>query len=83
MLLIIYLDDTLLIVLTAELCLAQGKLLVKLLQDLGFLVNVNKSVLTPTQRIIFLGFVIDSGNMTIPLPEEKQLAIKFRRPIHC
>ena len=54
---------------------AQGKFLMKLLQDLGFLVNMNKSVLTPTQRIIFLGFLIDSVNMTISLPEEKQLAI--------
>ena len=43
----------------------------KLLQNLGFLVNINKSVLTPTQRIIFLGFLIDSVNMTISLPEEK------------
>ena len=75
MLLIIYLDDILLIAPTADLCLAQGKFLMKLLQDLGFLVNMNKSVLTPTQRIIFLGFLIDSVNMTISLPEEKQLAI--------
>ena len=75
MLLIIYLDDILLIAPTANLCLAQGKFLMKLLQDLGFLVNMNKSVLTPTQRIIFLGFLIDSVNMTISLPEEKQLAI--------
>ena len=65
MLLIIYLDDILLIAPTADLCLAQGKLLMKLLQDLGFLVNMNKSVLTPTQRIIFLAFLIDSVNMTI------------------
>ena len=75
MLLIIYLDDILLIASTADLCLAQGKFLRKLLQDLGFLVNINKSVLTPTKRIIFLGFLIDSVNMTISLPEEKQLAI--------
>ena len=75
MLLIIYLDDILPIAQTADLCLAQDKFLMKLLQDLGFLVNINKSVLTPTQRIIFLGFLIDSVNMTISLPEKKQLAI--------
>ena len=75
MLLIIYLDDILLIAPTADLCLAQGKFLMKLLQDLGFFVNMNKSVLTPTQKIFFLGFLIDSVNMTISLPEEKQLAI--------
>ena len=44
MLLITYLDDILPIAPTAELCLAQDKLLMKLLQDLGFLVNMNKSV---------------------------------------
>ena len=65
MLLIIYLDDIPPTAPTAELWIAQGKLLMKLLQDLGFLMNMNKSVLTPTQRIIFLGFVIDSINMTI------------------
>ena len=47
----------------------------KLLQDLRFLVNINKSVLTPTHKIIFLGFVIDSVSMTISFPEKKQLAI--------
>ena len=52
-----------LIVPTAELCLAQGKLLMKRLKDLGFLVDMNKSVFTPTQRIIFLGLVIDSVNI--------------------
>ena len=83
MLLIIYLDDILLIAPTADLCLAQGKFLMKLLQDLGFLVNMNKSVLTLTQRIIFLGFLIDSVNMTISLPEEKQLAIIQKANIHC
>ena len=75
MLLIIYLDHILLIAPTAYLCLAQGKFLMKQLQDLGFLVNINKSVLTPTPRIIFLVFLRDSVNMTISLPEEKQLAI--------
>ena len=75
MLLITYLGDILPIAPTAYLCLAQGKFLMKLLQDLGFLVNMNKSVLTPTQRIIFLGFLIDSVNMSISLPDGKQLAI--------
>ena len=64
----VYLDDILLLAPTADLCLAQGKFLMELLQDLGFLVNMNKSVLTPTQRIIFLGFLIDSVTMTISLP---------------
>ena len=56
MLLIIYLDDILLIAPTADLCLAQGKFLMKLLQDLGFLVNINKSVLTPNPKDNFSGF---------------------------
>ena len=73
MLLIIYLNDILPIAPTAEVCLAQGKLLMKLLQDLGLLVNMNKSVLTPAQRIIFLGFVVDSVNMAFFSPRGKTI----------
>ena len=47
------------------------------LDDLGFVVHMKKSVLEPTQRIIFLGFWLDSRDMTITLTQEKKL--KFTR----
>ena len=70
-----YLDDTLII---GE-CSAQTKQAVKattaIFSDLGFLVHPDKSVLEPTQQIKFLGFTLDSQNMTISLPEEKKAEI--------
>ena len=48
-----------------------------LLQQLGFILNLKKSVLTPTQRIEFLGVTVDSLIMTLPLPDKK----KFRSSV--
>ena len=42
-----------------------------LLQQVGFVLNLKKSVLTPTQRIGFLGVTVDSLIMTSSLPEKK------------
>ena len=41
------------------------KATVDLLLKLGFIVHEKKSVLIPTQKIEFLGFIIDSNSMTI------------------
>ena len=35
-------------------------------------IHPTKSILTPTQRITLLGFVIDSIQMTLEIPEEKK-----------
>ena len=45
---------------------------VALLRELGFTIHPEKSVLVPTQQIIFLGFVIDSVKMTIAPTEERK-----------
>ena len=45
--------------------------LIFLLQQLGFVLNLKKSVLTPTQRIEFLGVTVDSLTMTLSLLEKK------------
>ena len=42
-----------------------------LLQQLGFVLNLNKSLLTPTQRIEFLEVTVDSLIMTLSLTEKK------------
>ena len=41
------------------------------LQNLGFVINLKKSVLHPTQRIEFLGMIIDSVGMTVYLRQAK------------
>ena len=42
-----------------------------LLQNLGFSINWDKSILTPLPRLEFLGMIVDSHLMTISLPEGK------------
>ena len=41
------------------------------LEELGFLPNYEKSVLTPAQRISHLGLVWDSIDFTVSVPPEK------------
>ena len=70
--LIIFLDDILLMAASVEeLTLARGTL-IYLLQNLGFLINIKKSVLQPCQTIQFLGMEINSIDMTVTLPQEKK-----------
>ena len=41
-----------------------------LLQELGLVINLKKSLMTLSQEMKFLGMVINSEEMTISLPEE-------------
>ena len=42
-----------------------------LLQDLGFIIHDTKSVLIPTQEIVYLGYIINSVSMTIRITKQK------------
>ena len=42
------------------------------LRELGFVKNLEKSSLNPTQTMIFLGFVFSSKNMTLTLTDKKR-----------
>ena len=44
-----------------------------LLQELGFTINIKKSILEPSQQIKFLGLILDSIQMKVFLPEPKVL----------
>ena len=48
-----------------------AKQLLQDLQDHGFIINWEKAVLTPTQVIKFLGFVVCSVSMRLYVPAEK------------
>ena len=69
--LIIYIDDILLLADTKEKATLALLTTLNLLEFMGFLVNYEKSVLVPSQRIEFLGFHVNSTNMSIALPQEK------------
>ena len=68
---LMYLDDFLLLGQTREEATQNTHVVVGLLQSLGFTINTEKSTMNPTQELTFLGFVINSVNMTISLPPEK------------
>ena len=58
--LIIYLDDILLMGQTLEEILMNRDTLIYLLQKLGFVINLKKSIFEPTRQIEFLGLRIDT-----------------------
>ena len=43
---------------------------------MGFIINKEKSVLIPSQKMVFWGYVIDSVALTVSLPEEKLNKLK-------
>jgi len=49
---------------------------VKLLDSLGSVVHPEKSVFIPTQKLVFLGFVLDSVSMLVYLTPDKALKLK-------
>lgn len=71
----VYLDDFLILSDSQQYCKKYTTTVVKLLQDLGFLINLEKSSLIPQNRCKFLGFIFDSRTLTIELPSEKKLKI--------
>ena len=60
-------------------CERNIKLIVTLLDSLGFVVHPNKSIFVPARSIEYLGFVIDSQLMTISLTQKKIASIKQLR----
>lgn len=66
-----FIDDTLMCSKSVEDCVACLKDTVEILQNVGFCINVDKSVLVPTKRIEYLGNIIDSEAMTVTLPARR------------
>ena len=61
---VMYLDDIILTASERELCIYQGQILIKTLENLGFVINLEKSNLVPSQVVLFLGFIVDSKKMS-------------------
>ena len=66
-----YLDDTVIISSSPQEVLKAGQDASDLFQDLGYMVSAEKSVLTPTQVIEYLGFKIDSRTMRVEMTDLK------------
>ena len=68
---IAYLDDLLTLGKTLEGRIISRDTVVYLLQNLGFVINLKKSVVHPTQRIKFFKMILDLVEMVVSLPHKK------------
>ena len=75
--LVVYLNDIILAASTRELCIYQGQILIKTLENLGFVINLEKSNLVPSEVVLFLGFIVDSKKMSFSLPDSKIQSIRL------
>lgn len=74
---VFYIDDILIFGETQNQCAKNTQATVRTLLQLGFEVSWKKCTLTPTQRIEFLGFILDSLRMTVGVAEEKMREARF------
>ncbi|XP_066587653.1 uncharacterized protein [Prorops nasuta] len=74
--LVIYLDDILVIAKDYVSCKINANLIIKILTDLGFIINWQKSNLIPSKRRKFFGFIIDSVEYIVQIPDEKRERLK-------
>ena len=77
---VVFADDTYLQGSNFQQCLYNVQETITLLQNLGFTIHSQKSILTPTQTFEFLGFVIDSRTMTVTLSDNTKA--KFLNKLH-
>ena len=68
---VVYFDNIILAPPARELCIYQGQILIKTLENLDFVINLEKSNLVPSQMVLFLGFIVDSKKMSFSLPDSK------------
>ena len=71
-----YLDDLLVQNLDPMELQGQAQAMTVVLHLLGFRVNLKKSDLEPSRRITHLGFVFDTSDMTVSLPDSKVESIR-------
>lgn len=71
-----YLDDFLIFGDSFKKCSDSIQETISLLTSLGFIINFEKSVLKPSKRCRFLGFIFDTNKLTVELPQDKREKIK-------
>ena len=70
-LLVIYIDDIILFADDPQTLVIFIQRAITLLQSLGFTIHSDKSQLVPSQRVNFLGFILDSIVMTVSMKSDK------------
>ena len=71
-----YIDDQYLQGKTQQKCIADVIAAITLFENFGLVIHPEKSVIVPQQRLVFLGFIIDSLLMTVNLTQDKITKIK-------
>ena len=66
-----YIDDSVVVAYSEE-CRASAEALAEQLDQLGFYIHPDKSVLVPTKELTFLGFKLNSETMSVALCESKR-----------
>ena len=67
-----YIDDLITMNRNKDLCYDNINKIIRLLDSLGFVVHPEKSIFEPTQIIEFLGFIINTIDMTVSLTNTKK-----------
>ena len=67
-----YIDDSFVIADSMDRCLNTLLKLGELLRKLGFVIHPKKSVMVPTKRLLFLGYLLDSQEFRVFLTKEKE-----------
>ena len=67
-----YIDDSFVVADSWDKCEESVRTLSNTLEDLGFVVHKEKSIVTPTREITFLGFLLDSTVSKVFLTEDKE-----------
>ena len=68
-------DDIIVMDNSYDSCLSTAIKTVRLFDSLGFIIHPEKSSFIPSMTIRYLGFELDSVNMTVSLPQDKKLKI--------
>ena len=75
MTIVAYLDDFLIIAKSKKEARRKTKKFVNLLLHLGIVINWEKSVLSPSRKIEFLGHTVDSASIEVRVPRKKRLRL--------
>ncbi len=70
-----YIDDLLIVARSRAQCLLHLQWTLDLFHRVGFSIHPEKGQLSPSRRVKFLGFIIDSQSMTVELPPDKLQAL--------
>lgn len=75
---VMFIDDCYVQAETFDMCLENINDTVNILENLGFVINREKSMMVPEKMVTFLGFIISFVTMTIKIPEKKINKLKFK-----